>query len=132
VIIVDTSVLVNVLKGTETPAAETFHRLESEGVPYAIPAFCCQELLQGAKDEGEWDLLLRHLVCQRVLASSDPLTTHVEAARIYFDCRREGLTVRSSADCLIAQLVLEEDGILLHDDADFEKIRTVRPLKTLP
>ncbi len=54
-----------------------------------------------------------------------------EAARINFDCRRKGMTVRSAVDCFIAQLVLEEDGILLHDDDDFEKIRSVRPLKTL-
>jgi predicted nucleic acid-binding protein len=55
----------------------------------------------------------------------------VAAARIFFDCRRRGLTVRSAVDCLIAQLVLEVDGVLLHDDDDFERIRTVRPLRTL-
>lgn len=49
---------------------------------------------------------------------------------VLIDCRRKGLTIRSSIDCFIAQLVLEEDGILLHDDGDFESIRRVRPLKT--
>jgi len=40
--------------------------------------------------------------------------------------------VRSAADCLIAQIALENDLALLHNDRDFEAIRKVRPLKTLP
>jgi predicted nucleic acid-binding protein len=130
-IVVDTSVLVDFLKGRKTAATDALRRLEIEDMPYAIPAFCCQELLQGAKDQREWELLLEHLLSQRVLASRDPLSSHIEAARIYYDCRRKGMTVRSAVDCFIAQLVLEEDGILLHYDDDFEKIRSVRPLKTL-
>jgi predicted nucleic acid-binding protein len=34
-------------------------------------------------------------------------------------------------DCWIAQLALEAGAILLHDDDDFERIKQVRPLKTL-
>jgi predicted nucleic acid-binding protein len=41
------------------------------------------------------------------------------------------VTVRSTVDCLIAQLVIDHAGILLHEDADFERIRAVRPLRTL-
>lgn len=37
-----------------------------------------------------------------------------------------------SIDCYIAQLVLEQDGTLLHKDGDFKSIQKVRPLKTLP
>jgi predicted nucleic acid-binding protein len=40
------------------------------------------------------------------------------------------VTVRSTVDCLIAQLVLDHAGILLHEDVDFERIRAVRPLRT--
>jgi len=43
--------------------------------------------------------------------------------------RCKGLTVRSTIDCLIAQLVLEEEGELLHDDDDFDLIARVRPLR---
>ena len=52
------------------------------------------------------------------------------ASRIFFDCRRQGVTLRSTIDCLIAQLVLEIDAVLLHDDIDFERIKSVRPLRT--
>ena len=56
---------------------------------------------------------------------------HIAAARIYFDCRRRGSTVRSSLDCYIAAIALERGDELLHDDEDFEAIKRVRPLRTL-
>jgi predicted nucleic acid-binding protein len=59
----------------------------------------------------------------------DYWSSHPAAARINYDCRRRGLTVRSTLDYFIAQLVLEEEGSLLHDDADFRRIRRVRPLE---
>ncbi len=46
-------------------------------------------------------------------------------------CRRRGLTVRSTVDCFVAQLVLEVEGTLLHNDGDFELIAKVRPLQLL-
>jgi predicted nucleic acid-binding protein len=130
-IIVDTSVLVDFLRGGRTPAAKELRRLETDDIPFAIPAFCCQELLQGARDEREWNLLLVHLQCQRILVPEDPWSTHVEAARMYFDCRRQGITVRSSVDCFIAQQVIETEGILLHSDEDYDRIKEVRPLRTV-
>jgi predicted nucleic acid-binding protein len=131
VIVVDTSVLVDFFRGSETSGAAMLAGLERDGVPFALPAICCQELLAGARDEAEWDLLLSYLETQPVLSSSDAWVTHAAAARIMFDCRRRGLTIRSAVDCLIAQLVLEVDGTLLHADADFDAIAKVRPLRTL-
>ncbi|MDX2217374.1 MAG: hypothetical protein SFY66_29165 [Oculatellaceae cyanobacterium bins.114] len=53
------------------------------------------------------------------------------AARIYFDLRRQGLTVRSPIDCCIAQAALENNLLLIHNDRDFEAIAQVRPLQSL-
>jgi predicted nucleic acid-binding protein len=130
-IVVDSSVLIDFFRGRRNVATERFRALETERVPFALPAICAQEVLQGAKDEREWKLLADYLGSQRLLFPRDPWGLHLQAARIYFDCRRKGLTIRSSVDCMIAQLVLEEDGVLLHDDEDFERIQKVRPLKTL-
>lgn len=131
-IVVDTSVLIDFFRGRDRPGAARLRRLEEERTPFLIPAICCQELLQGARDPREWDLLSEYLESQNLLLPSDPWPTHLKAARIFYDCRRKGLTVRSSADCFIAQMVLdEEDGVLLHNDEDFERIRDVRPLKTI-
>ena len=130
-IVVDTSVLLDFFKGARTTATSRLRQIETEEIPYMIPVVCCQELLQGAKNQKEWSLLEQYLSTQRLVWPRDPWPTHVDAARIYFDCRRKGITVRSSVDCLIAQLVLDEDATLLHDDEDFERIRKVRKLRTL-
>ena len=55
-------------------------------------------------------------------------STWQAAARLYFDLRRQGLTVRSPIDCCIAQIALESRLILLHDDKDFLVIAKIRPL----
>lgn len=130
-ILLDTSVLVDYFRGLDTTATARLERLEVEGTPFAIPGICCQELLQGAKDEAEWTELSEYLESQRIAHPRDPWDTHRQAARIYFDLRRQGITVRSTIDCWIAQLALEADAPLLHDDEDYERIQRVRPLKTL-
>ena len=127
----DTSVLVALFRGEQSPAVQRLERLEQDGTPLHIPTVCVQELLQGARSKREWAQLHDNLTTQRILSPVDPLATHVEAARIYYDCRRQGITTRGPVDCLIAQLTLERDAFLLHDDADFERIKEVRPLRTL-
>jgi predicted nucleic acid-binding protein len=129
VIVVDTSVLVDFFRGISTTASGRLHRLETDQVPFAIPGVCCQELLAGARDQREWQLLLSHLETQNILWPVDPWTTHVEAARIMVDCRAHGLSIRGSIDCLIAQLTLDHEGTLLHSDKDFDRIAQVRPLR---
>lgn len=131
-IAVDTSVLVDLFREVETPATLMLERFERDGIPLAVPIVCCQELLQGARDKREWRRLERNLSTQRLLAPTDPWSTHFEAARIFFDARRKGITLRGTVDCLIAQLVLEHDCSLLHDDRDFDLIAGIRPLRTVP
>ena len=46
---------------------------------------------------------------------------------MYLDCRREGLTVRSTVDCLIAQCAIESELVLLHHDMDFKRIVRMVP-----
>ena len=96
-----------------------------------MPAVCIQELLQGSRDEEEWRKMWEVLRTQEIVVPDDPVRTHVEAARIYFDARRKGITLRGSVDCFIAALVLEKDAVLLADDKDFEKIARVRPLRLI-
>lgn len=130
-IAVDTSVLIDFLRGDTTPWTERLAELESDEVPFAIPLVCYQEVLQGARDEREWKLLDEYLQTQRLLVPGDPLSLHREAARIFFEGRRRGVTVRSTIDCLIAAQALAEGATLLHNDDDFERIATLRPLKTI-
>ncbi|MEP7009512.1 MAG: PIN domain-containing protein [Acidobacteriota bacterium] len=130
-ILVDTSVLIGFLRGHRTPAIDLFEQLERESIPFSIPYVCLQEVLQGARDLREWRLLEEYFRGLDLVSSNDHGVTHLEAARIYFDCRRKGITLRSTIDCLIAQLAIENQATLLHDDGDFDEICKVRPLQAL-
>lgn len=130
-IAVDTSVLVSLFRGRNSVAVETLRALSDEGTPIGIPAVCVQEILQGARDEEEWGTLHDYLLTQHILTPLDPVLSHVEAARLYFEARRRGITVRSTVDCLIAQLVIELDGLLLHEDRDFDRLAEMSPLRVV-
>jgi predicted nucleic acid-binding protein len=125
VILVDTSVWIDVLRdrtGRRTAALEA----ALDGEETVLSRFHQLELLQGALDELEWSLLREYLEMQQYLECS--LTSWADAARIFFDLRRRGKTVRSPIDCCIAQLAIEHDVLLLHRDRDFEVIAEVTPL----
>ena len=130
-ILVDTSALLPFLAGRSTRASETVARALSEGLEIALTPIVVQEILQGARDEPEWRRLRRYLQTQTILSPRNPMATHIAAARIYYDCRRRGLTVRSTLDCVVAQIAMEHGVPLLHDDRDYDAIARVRALKTL-
>jgi len=125
VILVDTSVWIEVLRDRQGALVDSFrYRIGSEIC--ALCRFSQLELLQGAKNESEWEKLDKYLSSQYYLEVSE--TTWREAARIYFELRRKGITVNSPIDCCIAQIAIESGALLLHQDRDFEKIAEVRPL----
>jgi hypothetical protein len=47
VIPVDTSVLIDYLKGTANEGVSKFHIILSQGIPFGITSFIYQEILQG-------------------------------------------------------------------------------------
>jgi hypothetical protein len=131
-ILVDTSVLIGFLAGADTPGTRYLERLETAAAPFYLAPVIIQEVLQGAGDIEQWRKLEGYLTNQLCVEPQHGMKSHVEAARIYFECRRKGLTVRSTTDCLIAQIALEHGFSLLHEDRDFDAIQRVRRLRTLP
>ncbi|WP_174624458.1 type II toxin-antitoxin system VapC family toxin [Candidatus Methylobacter favarea] len=124
-ILIDTSVWILIFKDkTGTQAERIQVWLDDREV--VLSRFNQLELLQGCRDNKEWQLLSSHLEGQTYVEAS--ASTWHAAARIYFDLRRQGLTVRSPIDCCIAQLALENDCLLLHNDKDFTVIHQIRPL----
>ena len=57
------------------------------------------------------------------------LRTFEHAAGIYRACRKRGLTIRKTADCLIAATCVEAGAELYHNDCDFNAIAKVRGLR---
>jgi predicted nucleic acid-binding protein len=125
-ILVDTSVWIEVLRDKTGQIVKAF-QIRSNSENYVLTRFNQLELLQGAKNEKEWELLVDYLSTQYYLETSDITWQH--AGRIYFELRRRGVTINSSIDCCIAQIALESGALLLHRDRDFEKISRIRPLE---
>jgi predicted nucleic acid-binding protein len=128
-ILIDTSVLIDFFKGSKNEATSRFRLILEQGINFGITSHIFQEVLQGAKSEKEYNLLRRYLETQRFFHPKDPVDSFAEAARIFFQCRKRGVTIRSTIDCLIAQIALEHDLLLLHSDHDFHLIAKVIPLK---
>jgi predicted nucleic acid-binding protein len=120
--LVDTSVWIDYLGGAETEISERFAEMLDRGYPFGITGLIYQEVLQGVSSQGEFDRLSEYLGSQRVYHVEDPTGSYREAALLYFRCRRAGITIRSATDCLIAQVAIENDLILLHNDQDFDRM----------
>jgi len=104
--------------------------LDQDELVYTSPTIV-QELLQGTKTDTDWRRILRDIDAMVFLWLNDQMTMAKEAANIYRRCRKEGVTVRKSPDCLIAQVALYYDLPLLHNDRDFNQIANVFPLKVV-
>jgi len=131
VILVDTSVLIDFFKGNKNKATSTFRTILEEEIPFGITSVVYQEVLQGAKTEKDFVLLRDYLSAQRFFHPKDPVESYTQAAHMYFLCRKKGVTIRSTIDCLIAQICIEHDLDLLHNDRDFEALSKVVNLKIL-
>jgi predicted nucleic acid-binding protein len=131
-ILVDTSVLIDLFKGASNGPANRMREVLGHHIPFGITSVIYQEMLQGAKSDKEYNLLKDYLSSQRFFHPQDAVKTYEDAARIYFSCRKKGVTIRSTIDCLIAQIALEQDLALLHNDRDFDAMAPIIKLRLYP
>jgi predicted nucleic acid-binding protein len=118
VVIADTSVWVDFLRGTEAAHGETLAALLEEQ-EVALCDRVLQEVLQGVRGDAEFRRVsgrLLALPCYNLGGQG----LAVAAARNYRRLRRLGVTPRSATDVLIATFCIEEGHELLHGDRDFE------------
>jgi predicted nucleic acid-binding protein len=128
-VLIDTSVFINFLKDVENIKTAKFKELLDLKIPYGINAYIYQELLQGTKTKKDFKLLKDYLSTQRFYYLNNGLSSYEEAAKIYFKCRKNGIAISSTIDCLIAQTCIENDIYLLHDDKDFDLISKIVEVK---
>jgi hypothetical protein len=128
-ILVDTSILIDFFKGLSSEGTLKFEAVLKERIPFGINSVIYQEVLQGAQSEREYQRLKDYLSSQPFHHLKHPVESYAAAAKIYMDCRKKGITIRSTIDCLIAETAIEHDLFLLHNDGDFDAIAKVIPLK---
>ncbi len=120
-IVVDTSVWIDLFRGSPTWQADVLAEALDEDRPVALTDIVLTEILQGLSDEASVRRVESHLLAHTVL-TLDPLDDHRRAARLYRTCRSQGVTIRRTLDCLIASVCIREDLALLHADAVFDRL----------
>ncbi len=125
----DTSVLIDYFRGEGNEAVEKLDFILATGLPFGINSFIYQELLQGVKTAKEFEQLKEYLGTHRFYCLRDWKESFASAARIYFECRRRGITLTSTIDCLIAQTAIENNLFILHNDVDFDRMAQVVDLR---
>ena len=127
-IVVDTSVWIDVLNDVDLLGARRCVKLIEAGEPVALTDVVLTEVLQGLRSEREARLVERHLRAFPILRLAD-LEDLVLAARLYRSARRAGITLRKTLDCLIAAPCVRTNAPLLHADDDFDRLATCTPLR---
>lgn len=125
--LVDTSTWIDYFRGYDNPAVERLTEVLDQQKPFFITGVIFQELLQGSINEKEWLMLEEYFRTQRFLEPVNPIETHRVAARMFFLCLRRGYTPRSSIDCLIAQIAIEYQVPVLHNDGGCLRLSHVVP-----
>lgn len=129
-LIVDTSVWIDFLRGEKTKTCETLRELISSEEEIHITEIILTEILQGIKDDRLYHITKEYLLYFPVLKPKG-IETYIRASEIFRDCRKKGKTVRKTIDCIIASIAIENEATIIHKDHDFEIISECSELKTI-
>lgn len=124
-VLVDTSLWIEVFRRGEP--LELASVIDIDEVVTCLPVI--QEVLQGFRDETAFRTARESMLALPIVES--PLRAEVfeQAVELYRAARREGLTIRSSTDCLIAACALRNGLPVLHHDRDFPLLARVSGLQ---
>lgn len=127
-IVVDTSVWIDVLNDVDSRPARTCVRLIEGGEPVALTDVIFTELLQGLRNDvevAEVEEAFRAFPVLRLQSLDD----FALAASLYRAARGKGITIRKTLDCLIAAPCVRANAPLLHADKDFDRLASCTPLR---
>lgn len=117
-IVVDTSVWIDLFRGTNSAQVETLVTLQTKE-DILIGDLILLEILQGATDERRADRLMKGMSSFVIMPMLDPKLA-IKAAQNYRLLRGIGTTIRKTADLVIGTFCIEGGYRLLHNDRDFQ------------
>jgi hypothetical protein len=124
VILVDTSVWIEHFRpGSSFDLAET---IDFDDAVTCLPVV--QEVLQGIDDQHAFLRVREAMAALPTVESPLAADLYGTAVDLYRSARRAGVTVRSSADCLIAACALRNSLMILHQDRDYPALARVAAL----
>ena len=124
-ILVDTSVLIGYFRGSKGVSCDKMNYIIDNDMPFGICYYVYQELLQGSANEREYELLKDYLGTLPFYYLRYGKESFENAAHMYMNCRRKGITIRSTIDLIIAEIAIENNLFLFHNDNDFSNISKV-------
>lgn len=116
-IVVDTSVWIDLFRGTRSAKVETLVAL-TEKEDILIGDLILLEILQGARDERHAASLRNHMAAFAIAPMLNP-DLAVKAARNHRYLRKNGITIRKTVDIVIGTFCIDGGHRLLHNDRDF-------------
>ena len=127
-VVVDTSVWVDHFKNKENSKTKLLEKILSSNKQIVLPGIIYVEILQGIKTDKKFKEV-KEILDDFIFFSMDNKETYLKSIEIYRTCRKNGITIRKTIDCLIASVVLENDFEFLHNDKDFDSISKFFSLK---
>jgi predicted nucleic acid-binding protein len=128
--LVDTSIWIDFLRGENSSERRILHKLIEDEEEISITGIILTEILQGIKEDEKYQKT-RNYFLEFPMYEPNGITTYINAARIYRECRNNGKTIRSTIDCIIAAICLENDLSILHKDRDYDIIQECVGLKVI-
>ena len=131
-VVVDSSVWIDLLTGQDNAASDALARLLHHGeTELVLPDLVLFEVLRGFRLESDLRTA-RALFAALPVAPTGGAELAERAAEHYRHLRRLGITVRSAIDALIASFCIERGHALLHRDRDFDAYATHLGLRVWP
>ncbi len=118
-VIVDTTVWIDYLRGLENPQTDWLNRQMSSRRIGLTDLILC-EVLQGIRQPTAFSQIRDELLQRFSIFETGGSKLAIAAAQNYQILRQHGHTVRKTIDCLIATFCLEAGHELLHRDRDFD------------
>jgi len=129
VVIVDTTVWVDYLRGASNPETDWLDR-EAGRARLGLTDLILCEVLQGVTGDREFHMVRSHLL-KFELFDTGGEEIAIAAAQNFRTLRRKGRTIRKTIDCLIATFCILRGHSLLHRDADFRQFEELLGLSVV-
>lgn len=126
-ILIDTSVWIDLFAGQETTQVNKLENLILQKEDLCTCGVVMTEVLQGIRSEKEYRKILS--VLKNLLYLQMDQSVFIQSSNIFRTLRKKGITIRKSIDCMIAAVCLAHNCQLLHNDRDFTFIADSFPLQ---